>query len=66
MYIKQETMGVRANPPVDYVSNLTPTGYSHTNRTGHTTTTVVEADNMRMTSTTPAGAPMTANLVKKK
>jgi hypothetical protein len=66
VYIKQETMGVRANRPVEYVSNLTPTGYSHTNRTGHPTTTVVEGDKMRMTSTTPTGAPMTANLVKKK
>jgi hypothetical protein len=66
VYVRSETIGARANPPVNYVSNLTPTGYSHTTPTGHASTTVVEGDNMRLTTTTATGAPMTANLVKKK
>ena len=66
VYIRSEMMGARDNPPVDYVSNLTPTGYSHTTPAGHTSTTVVEGDKMRFTSTTAGGFPLTANLVKKK
>ena len=65
VYIRSEMMGARDNPPEDYVSNLTPTGYSHTTPTGHTSTTVVEGDKMRWTSTTRSGSPLTANLVKK-
>src|ERR1044072_8788620 len=38
VYIRSETIGARANPPVNYVSNLTPTGYSHATPTGHAST----------------------------
>ena len=65
VYIRSETMGARTNPAIEYVSNLTPTGYSHTTPAGHTSTTVVEGDKMRFTSMTSTG-PLTANLAKKK
>lgn len=65
VYGKSETMGARQNPPVNFVSNLTSTGYSHVTPAGHTSTTVVDGDTMRL-STTVAGGPVTAVMTKKK
>ena len=70
VHIRSEMMGTNAaqtqvNPMVDYVSNLTPTGYLHTTPTGHTSTSVVEGDRMRLT-TNAEGRPLTAILFKKK
>jgi hypothetical protein len=64
VHMRSETMGARANPAIEDVSNLTPTGYC-TPPAGHTRTTVVEGDGRRLTSMTSTG-PLTANLAKKK
>ena len=56
VYIRQETIGDRVNPPFNYVSRLTPTGFSHTTSEGHTARSVLEDDKMHFTQMTRWGA----------